>query len=181
MKKSILLVLLMLVLALPVLANDKGSMEADAKLSVALNPSIKVGSDSSDLNTTFGLGGDVYYYVDPSVALGLGLIYNFDTSLKDNSDFKAGTTNLYFAVKPKIALESETFTCIYFLGQLGYAMPRANMSEDLKGGIYWGIGAGTEIQSFIVELIYGSSSGENFGESFTVSSINLNVGYKFII
>jgi len=181
MKKSILLVLFILVLGLPVLANEKGSMEGDAKLSIGLNPTIKFGDEGRDLNMSFGLGGDVYYYVDPSVALGLGLIYNMDTSMKDNSDFKAGTTNLYFAVKPKIALESETFTCIYFLGQLGYAMPRASISSDLKGGIYWGIGIGTEIQSFIVEAIYGSSSGENFGDSFTISSINLNVGYKFII
>lgn len=181
MKKSLLAMLLLLTLVLPVLANEKGSMEGDVKLSVGLNPSIKVGSNSSDLNMAFGLGGDVFYYVDPAVALGLGLIYSFDTSLKDNSDFKAGTTNLYFVVKPKIALDSETFTCVYFLGQLGYGMPRASISEDLKGGIYWGIGAGTEIQSFIVELIYGSSTGENFGDTFTVSSINLNIGYKFII
>lgn len=181
MKKSILTALLALALVMPVFAGEKGAMEADVKMSIGLNPSIKVAGDSSDLNTSFGLGGDVYYYVDPAVALGLGLIYNFDTSPKDNSNFKAGTTNIYFAVKPKIALESEIFNCVYFLGQLGYGMPRANMSEDLKGGIYWGIGAGTEIQSFIVELIYGSSSGENFGDSFTLSSINLNVGYKFII
>lgn len=181
MKKSLLAMLLLLTLVLPVFANEKGSMEGDVKLSVGLNPTIKFGDESRDFNTTFGFGGDVFYYVDPAVALGLGLNYTFDTSMKENSDFKAGFTNLYFAVKPKIALESEIFTCVYFLGQLGYGMPRASETNNLKGGIYWGIGAGTEINSFIVELVYGSSTGENFGDTFTLSSINLNVGYKFII
>lgn len=181
MKKSLLAMLVLLTLVMPVWANEIGSTEADVKLSMGLNPSIKVGNNSSDLNNALGIGGDVYYYVDPAIALGLGLIYSFDTSLKDDSDFKAGTTNLYFVVKPKIALDSEIFKYAYFLGQFGYSMPRASSSQDLKGGLYWGIGTGIEINSFIVELLYGSSTGENFGDSFTVSSINLSVGYKFVI
>ena len=181
MKKSILLVLLMLVLALPVLASEKGSMEADAKLSIGLNPSVKYNEQSHDMNTAFGLAGDFFYYVDPSVALGLGLNYTFDTAMKEDSDFKAGFTTVYFTVKPKLALDSEIFSCVYGLAQIGYGMPRITEGEDLTGGVYWGIGAGTEIKSFIVELIYGSNSGSNRGTSFTVSSINLNVGYKFII
>lgn len=181
MKKSILSVLLMLVLALPVLASEKGSMEADAKLSLGLNPSASAAGTTEDYNMAFGLGGDFYYYVDPSVALGLGLNYIFDTASKDDSNYKAGFTNIYFTAKPKMALDSEIFSCIYGLVQIGYGMPRISNRDDVKGGIYWGVGAGTEIQSFIVELIYGSNSGEAKGYSFTVSSIYLNLGYKFAL
>ena len=183
MKKSILTVLLMLVLALPVLASEKGSMEADAKLSIGLNPTVKPdGGSSMDLNTSFGLGGDFYYYVDPAIAVGAGLMYGLETAMKDNSDVKVGFTNIYFAAKPKMALDSEIFSCIYGLVQIGYGMPRATNIDDIKGGLYWGIGAGTEIKSFIVELIYGSNSGEaEGGNKFTATAINLNLGYKFAL
>jgi hypothetical protein len=61
-------------------------------------------------------------------------------------------------------------------------MPRATNIDDIKGGLYWGIGAGTEIKSFIVELIYGSNSGEaEGGNKFTATAINLNLGYKFAL
>ncbi len=183
MKKSILTLLLMLALVLPVLASDKGAMEADVKLGIGLNPTVKPDNGSNmDLNTSFGLGGDFYYYVDPSIALGAGLMYGLETAMKDNSDVKVGFTNLYFAVKPKMALDSEIFSCIYGLVQLGYGMPRATNIDDLKGGLYWGIGIGTEIQSFIVEFVYGSNAAEaNGGNKFTATSINLNLGYKFAL
>ncbi len=182
MKKIILSVLLMLVLALPVLASEKGAMEADAKLGIGLNPTISPdGGSSMDLNTSFGLGGDFYYYVDPSIALGAGLMYGLETALKDSSDVKVGFTNLYFAVKPTMALDSEIFSSIYGLVQIGYGMPRATNISDIKGGLYWGIGIGTEIQSFIVEFVYGSNAGEGNGGKFTSTSINLNLGYKFAL
>ncbi|MDD3065308.1 MAG: outer membrane beta-barrel protein [Endomicrobiaceae bacterium] len=182
MKKSILSVLLMLVLALPVLASEKGAMEADAKLGIGLNSTIKPdGVSSMDLETSFGLGGDFYYYVDPAIALGAGLMYGLETAMKDDSDLKVGFTNIYFAAKPTMALDSEIFSCIYGLIQIGYGMPRATDIDDIKGGLYWGIGAGTEIKSFIVELIYGSNAGEGNGDKFTATSINLNLGYKFAL
>ena len=107
-----------------------------------------------------------------------------------------GFTNFYFAVKPKIEMQSEIFNSIYFVGQLGYGILRfdsdnegGKLSEADGNGLYWGIGAGTEIyKNFIVELLYSVNYGSikavkflNGTADLTYTTLTLNVGYKFAI
>lgn len=194
MKKSLLAVLMMFALVLPVLASESGDMEVVGKLGLNLAPTVKLEaagqSETEDANAAFALGADFFYNVNPSVALGLGITNVFNSEIKETDGAKIGFTNIYFAVKPKIALESEIFNSLYFLGQVGYGMTRisdADGIDNIENGLYWGIGIGTEIQSFIVEVLYSVNSlkFDGFGSpekiDGTYSTIALNVGYKFAL
>lgn len=58
--------------------------------------------------------------------------------------------------------------------------------DNIENGLYWGIGIGKEIQSFIVEVLYSVKSlkFDGFGApekiDGTYTTIALNVGYKYI-
>lgn len=134
--------------------------------------------------------------------MGFGINNNFNAELKDLTvgdmkfESEIGFTNFYFAVKPKIEMQSEIFNSIYFVGQLGYSILRFDsdyegdkLSEADGNGLYWGIGAGTEIyKNFIVELLYSVNYGSikavsymNGKADLTYTTLTLNVGYKFAI
>ena len=191
MKKSILSVLLMFALVVPVLASQAGGMEVVGKIGANLNLSLKAesggNSETYDTDMSVMLAAEGFYCISPAVALGLGVSNNFDTKIKDTPiDAKIGFTNVYFALKPKIALESDFFDSIYFLAQAGYGFARITEVKDVENGMYWGVGAGTEMQSFIFEVLY-SCNYSKFQTSptdksdGTFSTIALNVGYKFAL
>lgn len=211
MKKSLLVLLLALALVTPVFATDKGDMEIVGKLGLNLNPKVEASGSfvdvgafnpyftgDSDVNMSVLIGAEFFYYLNKNVALGVGINNNFNADLKDMKDYgldykgEVGFTNFYFAVKPKIELESKVFNSVYFLGQIGYGLFRFDGHEygEADGnGLYWGIGAGTEIyKNFIVELLYSFNYGsiklkEEFGgdetADLTYKIFTLNIGYKF--
>ncbi len=210
MKKSLLTLLLAVALVTPVFASEKGDMEIVGKLGLNLTPKVDAsgslvdaggftpveGKGDSDVNMSVLIGAEFFYYINKNVALGFGINNNFNADLKDMKDHgfdskgEVGFTNFYFAVKPKIELESEIFNSVYFLGQLGYGLFRFDghrHGESDGNGLYWGIGAGTEIyKNFIVELLYSANNGsikDKYGlgdtADLTYTTITLNVGYKF--
>ncbi|WP_372518415.1 outer membrane beta-barrel protein [Candidatus Ruminimicrobiellum ovillum] len=217
MKKSLLAVLLAVALVAPVFATEKGDMEIVGKLGLNLTPNVAASGDVSkkgyfrpwtfkdtdeDTNMSVLIGAEFFYYLNKNVALGFGINNNFNAELKDLTvgdmkfESEIGFTNFYFAVKPKIEMQSEIFNSIYFVGQLGYGILRFDsdyegdkLSEADGNGLYWGIGAGTEIyKNFIVELLYSVNYGSikavsymNGKADLTYTTLTLNVGYKFAI
>lgn len=217
MKKSLLAVLLAVALVAPVFATEKGDMEIVGKLGLNLTPNVAASGDVSkkgyfrpwtfkdtdvDTNMSVLIGAEFFYYLNKNVALGFGINNNFNAELKDLTvgdmkfESEIGFTNFYFAVKPKIEMQSEIFNSIYFVGQLGYGILRFDsdnegdkLSEADGNGLYWGIGAGTEIyKNFIVELLYSVNYGSiktvmymNGTADLTYTTLTLNVGYKFAI
>ena len=209
MKKSLLALLLAAALVSPVFAADKEAMEIVGKLGLNLNPNVAASGSfvnkggvtpnykgDLDANTSVLRGAEFFYYLNKTVALGFGINNNFNADLKDTKahgfDYKGevGFTNFYFAIKPKIELESEIFNSIYFLGKIGYGLfsfDDHEYGEKDSNGLYWGIGAGTEIyKNFIVELLYSFNYGsikDKFGigdtADLTYKTLTLNVGYKF--
>lgn len=217
MKKSLLAVLLAVALVAPVFATEKGDMEIVGKLGLNLTPNVAASGDVSkhgyfkpyyfkntdaDTNMSVLIGAEFFYYLNKNIALGFGINNNFNAELKDLTvddmkfESEIGFTNFYFAVKPKIEMQSEIFNSIYFVGQLGYGILRFDsdyegdkLSKADGNGLYWGIGAGTEIyKNFIVELLYSVNYGSiktvkylNGTADLTYTTLTLNVGYKFAI
>ena len=193
MKKSLLTLLLAAALISPVFATEKGDMEADVKLGYTLSNSVEYDNGiryfSGSTDNSFILGADFYYYVHPQVGLGVGINYVFDSTADYGWNDKYGFTNIYFTVKPKLDLQSDIFTSVYLIGQLGYGILRFNYdaidSPDAENGLYWGLGAGIEImKNFICELIYScNDAGVDFNPGsdadIKYSAFSINLGYKF--
>ncbi|MDD5021142.1 MAG: outer membrane beta-barrel protein [Endomicrobiaceae bacterium] len=164
-----------------VVAESVSTAELVVKVGYGLNAQIKTdGYSSLDVSSPFMIGAEGYMYVTQGLGLGLGINNIFDADIKDEGA-KIGVTNIYFSVKPKLG-----FADVYLLGQVGYGLVRipelSDMGADIKNGMYWGVGAGVELMSFVVELLY---SNNNFtietSPTYTYSMIAVNVGYKFLI
>ncbi|MDD5021143.1 MAG: outer membrane beta-barrel protein [Endomicrobiaceae bacterium] len=179
MKKSILAVLLMFALVVPALAE---TLEVVGKVGYGLNAKVTNEGDSLDVNSPFMVGAEGYIYVIPGLGLGAGINNIFDAEVKDSEDLKIGATNIYVSVKPKLGFIAD----VYLLGQLGYGLVRIPDVPKIENGIYWGVGAGVELMSFVVELLYSNNNFKIIPDgdpsiSLTYSVIALNVGYKFSI
>ena len=198
MKKGLLTLLLAVVLIAPVFATDKGAMEIDVKAGYIASNNLDFDGTSASTDSKFVLGADFYYYVHPNVALGAGINNIFDSGETDYDNEgtykdKFGFTNIYFTVKPKLDLQSDIFTSVYGIVQLGYGLFRLDYDADggpdpdTKNGLYWGIGAGAEImKNFIFELIYSCNNGKvefqgSNSNDIKYSIFSINVGYKFSI
>jgi len=196
MKKSILAVLLIVSLVLPVFASEKKDMELDVKLGYILDNNVKLylAEDTNSGSTNRGcvLGTDFYYYAASDLAVGLGLNYIFDSKADYGYDDTYGFTNVYFAIKPKMDLDSDILDSFYFIGQIGYGFFRFEYENDdgekkspgIENGLYWALGVGLEIMDdFILELIHSFNYGYvNIGNNrnyMRYSSLSINVGYKF--
>ncbi len=94
-----------------------------------------------------------------------------------------GMTNVYVSVKPKIGFIAN----VYLLGQVGYGLVRVSDVQKADSGMYWGIGAGAELSSFIFEVLYSNNkmtikpSPTDPQVDVTHSMVSFNVGYKFSI
>lgn len=180
MKKSILAVLLMVALVVPAFSE---TLEVVGKVGMGFNSKIDNNGSGMDVNSPFIVGAEGYLYLLPVVGLGAGISNVFDSEVKDSNGIKFGMTNVYFSVKPKIGFIAD----VYLLGQLGYGLVRVTDIEKAESGLYWGAGAGVELSSFIVEILYSnnkmtikpSPSDPQF--DVTHSMVSFNVGYKFSI
>ncbi|MBR3655037.1 MAG: outer membrane beta-barrel protein [Elusimicrobia bacterium] len=202
MRKLLAVVLLAAAMVAPAFAAEKGSMEINGKLGYLINPELKAEANGQsktiDFKGTFSLEADFFYYVDPKIAVGLGLEYVFPSEMDDSfipseMDSKCGNTNIFVQAKYDFAIENDIFNTIYPLVQLGYGI--INISDDLskgfdvKNGLYWAIGLGTTIkENFIVELLYAFNYGtaDMIGEGpsgidLTYKTFKFKVGYKFAI
>ncbi len=202
MKKGLLAVLLAVAMAVPAFA-AKGDMSVNAKLGLGVNNSLSMDMADEvyykfDTEMPVSIGAEFFYGLMDNLSVGLGVNYGFDSKTKEfifPVKIKTGTTNIYAAVKPEVKLESNIFSSIYLIGQLGISMIRAEFDDsdapdlDVKSGLYFGFGIGTIIKDcFIVELVCSSANGtlENFflsGEDIDVqyTATTINVGYKFAL
>ncbi len=191
MKKSLLGLLLAVAMVVPAFA-EKGEMSINGKLGLGVISSVSVNSDEDEYyvlktDMPFMLGAEFFYGVIDCLSVGVGVNYLFDTSAKVASEVKGGTTNIYLAVKPEIKTNSDIFSSVYFVGQIGLSMGRTKIYEgepSMDSGLYLGTGFGTIIKDVVlVELIFSTSnstmkdSGESIDLEYDVTS--LNIGYKF--
>ena len=191
MKKSLLGLLLAVAMVVPAFA-EKGEMSINGKLGLGVISSVSVNSDEDEYyvlktDMPFMLGAEFFYGVIDCLSVGVGVNYLFDTSAKVASEVKGGTTNIYLAVKPEIKTNSDIFSSVYFVGQIGLSMGRTKIYEgepSMDSGLYLGTGFGTIIKNVVlVELIFSTSnsamkdSGESIDLEYSVTS--LNIGYKF--
>ncbi len=202
MKKSILAVLLAVTLVVPIFASEKKDKELDLKFGYTLDTNVKLYlvdpdvvenpyTDSGATDKGCILETDFYYYVASNFALGLGINYIFDSKANYGWSDKYGFTNVYFAIKPKMDLDSDILDSFYFIGQIGYGFFRFEHDKDnympnqsTSNGLYWALGVGLEIATnFILELIhsfnYGSVDTTNNTNDVTYSLLAINIGYKF--
>jgi hypothetical protein len=217
MKKGLLAVLLAVAMAVPAFA-AKGDMSVNAKLGLGINNSVSLdGSDvlapknqyyKYDMEMPVSIGAEFFYGLMDNLSVGLGVNYGFDSKSKNEdilngapfkNQLKAGTTNIYLAVKPEAKIDSKIFSSIYLVGQIGLAMARAEIdhnsgypipSIDVDSGLYLGFGIGTTIMDcIIVELVCSSANltaketlpfiPKDLDIQYTATTIN--VGYKFAL
>ena len=200
MKKSLLTLLLAVAMVVPAFA-AKGDKYINAKLGLGVNSNVSFdmgeiagGNDmfeGFDTDTPFMLGAEFFYATSDNLSIGFGANYVFDTSAKTYSEYKGGTTNIYVAVKPEAKIESDLFTSLYLIGQIGLSFGRTDLpgemsALDIDSGIYFGAGFGTTIKdAFFVELIFSSCNGTlkygPYSIDIQYSITSINVGYKFAI
>ncbi len=205
MKKSLLTLLLAVAMAVPVFAADKGAMEVDIKAGIPLSQELKEEvpskNETYDVETTFSLGADFFYYIDSNIAIGAGIDHIFKTKIKYGGygpNDKVGITNIYLQAKYDFILNNDIVNNIYPVVQVGYgitsydfdyAVYPPNTNIEVEDGLYWAIGVGTTIKEhLIIELIYSFDYGKtkmyippfvNSKADTTYTSIKLNVGFKF--
>ena len=196
MKKSLLVLILAVALVVPAFA-AKGDMSVNAKVGLGVNSNVTISGiegssdvfDGFKVDMPFMLGAEFFYGMDDILSVGFGANYVFNTSAKVESQIKGGTTNIYVAVKPEFKVESDIFTSVYLIGQLGLSMGRCDVPEsgfDIDSGIYLGAGFGATIKdAFLVELVFSSCNGtiKAGGQSMDIqySITSLNIGYKFAL
>ena len=199
MKKSLLAVLLAVALVAPAFA-AKGDMSIDGKLGIGVSNSAKTSGEgkSSDVSfgfeakTPFSIGAEFFYGLMDNLSVGFGANYISDSEVDyDGMTIKSGTTNIYVAVKPEAKIESNIFSSIYAVGQLGLAMVRMDGSggdwiDSIDNGIYLGAGLGVTIKDVVfVEFIFSSSNGAGKYEGRTINvqytATTFNIGYKFAL
>ena len=215
MKKGLFAVLLAVAMAVPAFA-AKGDMSVNAKLGLGVNNSVSLdGSDTIspkntyykyDMEMPISIGAEFFYGLMDNLSVGLGVNYGFDSKAKNNNvahapfenQLKAGTTNIYLAVKPEAKIDSKIFSSIYLVGQIGLAMARAEIesddydfpSIDVNSGLYLGFGIGTTIMDCVVVEIVCSSANLTAKKSppavpadldVQYTATTINVGYKFAL
>ncbi len=175
---------------------QKGRTEIVGKLGFSVNPvtnycSSYWSADSYDRNPALSIAVEGLYSVLPELPIGLGVNYQFDSKEKGLKDYEEGATNIYLTAKPTAKIDSKIFTGIYAIAQIGYGLNRIsgkgwNDSEIDSNGLYWGLGAGTEIMNdFIFEFIfstnYWSYKIKRYSTKYDVTStaLTLFAGYKF--
>ncbi len=200
MKKGLLVLLLAVAMVAPTFA-AKGDMFINGKLGLGVSNSLKMsgaGEMPDDLlmgikaKNPISLGAEFFYGLMDMLSVGAGINYNFGSDTKVNmegSKPEAKTVNFYLAVKPEAKIESDIFTSLYLIGQIGGSSITAKAngeSETADMGIYLGFGAGTIIKDcVIVELLISSANGSlsNNGNTADLqyTATTINVGYKFAL
>ena len=210
MKKSLLALILAVALVAPAFA-AKGDMSVNAKLGFGVNNSFSMFLDGisgptemKDQYTKYkmempvSLGAEFFYGVIDNLSVGFGVNYGFDSKIKNKDAFplKMGTTNIYAAVKPEAKIDSNIFSSIYLIGQIGLAMGRAEIdgsgapSLTVNSGLYLGFGFGTTIKDCVIVEVVCSSANltldkgamhlpKDLDVQYTATTIN--VGYKFAL
>ena len=175
MKKSLLGLILAVALVVPAFA-AKGDMSINGKLGLGVSNNLNMnymglfmGPLPDDMQQGYSMempvsaGVEFFYGLMDNLSVGFGVNYGFDSKTKtdlvvgpadpETTQYKVGTTNIYLAVKPEAKTDSNIFSSIYLIGQIGLSIPRIELeysggslpSIDAKNGLYLGLGFGTTI------------------------------------
>lgn len=159
-------------------------------------------------NETKGLGGEytgeTFYTINDYMDLGFGGSYQTHSKRKDNHSKDVSTKGFSYDSMPfylttKIKMPTNTMFIPYVKMDLGYSI---NLNADdielvdhldtsknvkdnvsMKNGLYWGIGLGTEIKNFTIDLMYkvnkakSSIGGDTYDSDYWRTT--LSVGYMF--
>lgn len=165
------------------------------------------GSGNPLLSTkTKGIGKEIgvegYKILNQNIDLGLGVAYqvhaqrkhfNYESNV-DTSGVQYSSIPVYVTGKYNFFLNSEARP--YLKANLGYSFnfdssdletkntvndDIEKTSIDVKGGLYWGIGAGIEYKDYTIELIYAINKCKVSGSKKRADydRLSLSVGYKF--
>ena len=199
MKKLLVVMFLAVAMAVPVFA-QKGDMSINGKLGLGVSNNLNL-TDSEmpsdvytgySMNMPISIGAEFFYGLMDNLSVGAGINYNFgsDTKFSSHGDgIEVKPTNFYLAVKPEAKIESDIFTSLYLIGQIGGSSINVEVgdySTTADIGIYLGFGAGTIIKDcVIIELLISSSNG-SLSEDGTDGDLNytattINIGYKFAL
>lgn len=204
MKKSLLTLLLAVAMAVPAFATDKGDIDIVGKLGFSVNPVTNYcngygwNADAYDRNPALSIAGEGLYSVLPELPVGLGINYQFDSKEKGDDNYESGVTNIYLTAKPIAKIDSKIFTALYAIGQIGYGLNIFDGKNSYGGkfeadgnGLYWGLGAGTEIMNdFIFEFVFSTNywsykyKEPGYPDTTTdmvTTALTLFAGYKFSI
>ncbi len=216
MKKSLLVVILAVAMAVPAFA-AKGDMSINAKLGLGVSNNLNMNflsmlaSTPDDFQQGYSMempvsvDAEFFYGLMDNLSVGLGVNYSFDSKTKTDcvaigepTKYKVGTTNIYLAVKPEAKIESNIFSSIYLIGQIGLSIPRTELEYSVsvpsigtKNGLYLGLGIGTTIKDcVIVEIICSSAKstwdlyrlyGDGSDVNVQYTATTINIGYKFAL
>lgn len=162
-----------------------------------------------DIENKFGLGLEYYIPYKNNWEFGLGVMYYFERNIdKIDANVPASAKKLvedmdwnmtpFYAIA-KYNFQTENKYKPYFVGHLGYNIFKINKLErlikegfadsiDENGGIYYGLGAGINLnEHFLVEIMYtinkatvdGDYNGDDFEYDFDYEKITIGLGYKF--
>ncbi len=199
MKKSLLALILAVAMVVPAFA-QKGDMSINGKLGLGVSNNLNISYDDMPdgmqegfkMKMPVSVGAEFFYGLMDNLSIGAGINYNFGSESKadmEGTKPEAKTVNFYLAVKPEFKVESNIFSSVYLIGQIGgssITVEGEGESDTADMGIYLGFGAGTIIKdAFIVELLISSSNGsmseDGMNGDLQYTATTINVGYKFAL
>ncbi|MCP3924104.1 MAG: hypothetical protein GY714_16110 [Desulfobacterales bacterium] len=166
------------------LAEDLLTIKAGIDLSGDHDISNGKNSRSDSVDNAISLAAE-YVVIDDDYGFGGGIsLQNLRNPEGWSGDFYF--TSIYGLIK--IGSFSENDKSPYFIGQLGYNILSGNSDYSsgvsLKGGIYYGIGFGIDLnENFQLETLYSVNNGiaESSGTDIDVkyTKLTISVGYNF--
>ena len=130
MKKSLLALILAVTMVAPVFAAE-GDISINGKLGLGISNNLNVVPEELPDDISFGvnmempisIGAEIFYGLMNGLSVGAGINYGFSSDSKSDAmgdgKVKAQTTNFYLAVRPEFKVESDIFSWIYLIGQIG--------------------------------------------------------------
>jgi len=162
-----------------------GDMDMSSKVEFSDGSNSNVVESESDVDGGVSVSFEYLVPVSNKIEWGVGLNYQFNRNLEGASKG--------FNYIPIYGIAKYNLDSIYLLGNVGYSMFNferdLNDQEDLKGGLYYGVGAGLDIsENLTAELMYSVSNGkyeytdindDKLISNYEYSKISLALGYAF--
>lgn len=153
------------------------------------------GQIDKDYDVNIGISPAMEYMIQKNALLfGLGAEYQVQRTVKfspDGIDSKMGFIPLYAVVRYQFSSPLQFFPEVLAQGGYNFLIADDDYLEydaEVKGGLYWGIGAGIVIQEkYIVQLIFKTNyakyelemNNEDYKADITNSQLNLSLNYRF--
>lgn len=121
--------------------------------------------DPGDVDTGFGIGGEVTLPINEQVIVGGGIVYQFSRGIDEEAPWDEFSFN-YVPIYALIQYQFKGQGVTPFIGaNLGYNLLFAEGPDEIGdietgGGIYWGIGGGVVFENkFFIEALYTTNNG----------------------